>query len=95
MRLSDHTNCMGDETTLLVFGLAVKRIRMQAGLTQDELAQRCTQFKQHIPHIENGTAKVTLAMVIVLANAPDMQPSDLLMEMAAPVPTDAEPQRPG
>ncbi len=78
---------MGDDTTLMVFGLAVKRIRTQAGLTQDELAQRCIRFKQHIPHIENGTAKVNLAMVIVLANALNMEPSDLLMEMASPVPS--------
>jgi len=76
-------------------GQNVRRIRMEAGLTQELLAERCSKFKAQIPHIEDGTVTSNLAMLLTLAEALEVEPSVLLLPTplrSASPPTPARPQ---
>ena len=68
---------------LKLFSENVRRIRMEAGISQELLAERCTKYKRQIPHIENGTAKVNLSMIVVLAEALEVDPGTLLRQYRA------------
>ena len=72
---------MNSEYMLKLFSQNVARLRQEAGLTQAALAQRCGKFQKQIPQIEDGTAHVTLAMIVALAQALDVEPGHLLREM--------------
>lgn len=63
-----------------LFSRNVKRLRLEAGITQKSLAQRCNRYKSQIPKIEKGTAKVSLSMIFTLAQALQVEPSTLLQE---------------
>lgn len=63
---------------LQLFSQNVRRLRMEAGISQELLAQRCIKYKKQIPRIENGTADVNLSMIVVLAQALDVEPGVLL-----------------
>ena len=67
------------------FGQSVRRARLQAGLTQDGLAQRCTRFKKQIPDIEDGAVVPTLSMILVLAHALKITPDLLLVDIVCVV----------
>lgn len=64
------------------FGQSVRRARLQAGLTQVALAQRCPRFKSQIPQIEDGAVVPTLSMILVLAHALQVTPDLLLVDVA-------------
>lgn len=66
-----------------LFSRNVKRLRKEAGITQRSLAQRCSRYKSQISEIENGTAKVSLAMIFTLAQALEVEPDTLLQEPRA------------
>lgn len=72
---------MQSETMLQIFSQNVRRLRLAAGLTQTTLAERCSSYKQHIPHIEDGSANVTLMMIVALAQALEVEPGILLQEI--------------
>lgn len=74
---------MKHEGNLKVFGHTVKRMRLAAGLSQQDLADRCSAYKDLIPNIEEGTADVRLTMVLVLADALKVNPADLLKDASA------------
>ena len=63
-----------------LFSRNVKRLRLEAGITQKSLALRCHRYKSQIPKIENGTAKVSLSMIFTLAQALEVAPELLLQE---------------
>jgi len=71
---------MNSEYMLKLFSLNVRRLRLEAGLTQTDLAQRCNKFKKLIPEIEDGKAKVTLSMIVAMAQALNVEPGVLLQE---------------
>ncbi|TXJ78566.1 XRE family transcriptional regulator [Streptomyces lavendulae] len=48
---------MHQPTTFEVDGDAIREERMQAGLTQDELAQRAGISRRYVSHLENGTRR--------------------------------------
>lgn len=74
---------MNAEHMLRLFSQNVKRLRIQAGLTQELLSHRCSRFKKQIPEIEEGTAHVTLDMIVTLARALEVEPGQLLQESPA------------
>ena len=78
---------MNNSKSLVLFGMAVRQLRLAKGITQDALAARCGRYKKQIPEIENGGVEVTLDMVIVLSNALDVAPGVLLKEVTPPEPT--------
>lgn len=52
-----------------VFGARVRELRLEAGLTQEEFAERCGLFRTYLSRIENGTANPTLTMIHALAKS--------------------------
>ena len=74
---------MNSETMLKLFSHNVKRLRLQAGLSQDDLASRCTRFHKQIAQIEDGTANVTLSMIVTMAQALEVEPGVLLQDSSS------------
>ena len=60
------------------FGLNLKEVREQKGLTQLELATLCDSEVTTISRIENGRTNVTLGTIISLSNALGIDPNELL-----------------
>lgn len=69
-----------------MFGLRIKQLRARAGLTQEELADRCGLFRTYMSRIESGLANPTLVVMHTLASGLEVAPPQLL---EAP-----EPERP-
>jgi transcriptional regulator with XRE-family HTH domain len=69
---------MKNHFTLVHFGHNIIRLRIEAGLTQVELAQRCQTFSEEIPHIEAGAVNPTLSMIFALSEALGVHPSAIL-----------------
>ena len=65
-----------------VLGAKIKRLRQQAGITQATLSQRSGLFRTHLSRIECGTANPTLAAIVSIANALEVDPGVLLRESA-------------
>jgi transcriptional regulator with XRE-family HTH domain len=65
-----------------VLGAKVKRLRQEAGITQAALSQRSGLFRTHLSRIECGTANPTLAAIVSIANALEVNPAVLLREGA-------------
>lgn len=70
-----------------VLGAKVKRLRQEAGITQVMLSQRSGLFRTHLSRIECGTANPTLAAIVSIANALEVNPAVLLGESALGVPS--------
>ena len=51
-----------------VVGKQVRRLRLQAGLTQDVLSERCGIYRTYLSRIEAGSANPTLLVLIALAS---------------------------
>jgi DNA-binding XRE family transcriptional regulator len=65
-----------------VVGLRVRRLRLQAQLTQEELAERCGIFRTYLSRIENGSANPTLVVLVALADCLCVEPHELLIIVA-------------
>lgn len=63
-----------------IVGKKVKFLRMQAGMTQDILSERCGIFRTYLSRIESGVANPTLLVLIALAEALEVLPGDLFRE---------------
>lgn len=79
-RLATPAYGMPPPSALTHFSQNVRRLRLDAQLSQAVLAERCTKYKKQIAQIENGSARVTLSMVYVLASALQVDPGQLLRE---------------
>jgi transcriptional regulator with XRE-family HTH domain len=51
------------------FGARIRELRLAAGLTQEDLAERCGLFRTYLSQIENGRANPTLTMIHALATS--------------------------
>ena len=51
------------------FGERVRELRMTAGMTQEDLAERCGLFRTYMSRIETGKANPTLTMIHALAGS--------------------------
>lgn len=49
------------------FGARVRELRLAAGMTQDDLSERCGLFRTYVSRIETGQANPTLTMIHALA----------------------------
>ena len=49
------------------FGARVRELRRAAGMTQEDLAERCGLFRTYMSRIETGKANPTLTMIHALA----------------------------
>ena len=59
-------------------GTCVKKYRIRQNLTQAELAKKVGVTAQHISHIERSHTKLSLGMLINLAEVLSVEPSALL-----------------
>ncbi len=50
-------------------GLKIKEMRLKAGLTQDNLAEMVCCNTSHVSNIENNHTKVSLNVLLAIANA--------------------------
>ena len=62
------------------FGVVVRRLREEKGLTQEELAERAGISATYVGFIERGDNVPTLTIVIQIASALRVRPSDLLRD---------------
>jgi transcriptional regulator with XRE-family HTH domain len=58
----------------------VRQCRKGAGLTQEDLAERCNIYRTYLSRIENGTANPTIGVLIALADALNLDVLKLLAE---------------
>ncbi len=72
----------------MTFGEKVKALRKKAGLTQEQLAERCGRGKSYICNIEKGTRNTTLDNIPTLADALGVSVGELID------PDDLEPSNP-
>jgi len=55
---------MNESEISKIFGTVVRRLRVQAGLSQEEFAHLCNLHRTYIGTIERGEKRVTLATAI-------------------------------
>ena len=60
---------MQQEINYQKLGLKIKEIRLTKGLTQDTLAEMVSCNTSHISNIENNHTKVSLNVLLAIANA--------------------------
>ena len=65
------------------FGQRIRELRQAAGMTQDDLSERCGLFRTYMSRIETGKANPTLSMIHALAGSLGV-PVTALFEKAAP-----------
>lgn len=51
------------------FGDRIRELRLAAGMTQEDLADRCGLFRTYMSRIETGKANPTLTMICALATS--------------------------
>ena len=60
---------MQQEIDYAKLGLKIKKMRQKAGLTQDNLAEIVNCNTSHISNVENNHTKVSLNVLLAIANA--------------------------
>lgn len=73
--LSDTTNSKA------IVGETIRELRRQRALSQDELAARCGIYRTYLSRIETGEANPTLIVLVALAGALMVTPSELLARL--------------
>ena len=65
--------------TAKVFGEVLKELRLERGLTQDELAEKAMlNDRSHVSALERATKSPTLPTLFTLAHALNILPSEIL-----------------
>ncbi|HEY3998733.1 MAG TPA: helix-turn-helix transcriptional regulator [Candidatus Xenobia bacterium] len=60
------------------FGLELKRLRETAGLTQEEMADKCSIHWTHVSRLERGERSIGLQTLFKFAVALGMKPHQLV-----------------
>lgn len=63
------------------FGQRVRELRQAAGLSQEELAERCRLHRTYIGGIERGERNVGVLNLLQLARALRVRPGELLADV--------------
>jgi len=71
---SPHAN----NKILIVFGAAVRRARLDRGISQEELALKCDIDRSYMGSIERGNQNSGLLHIAKIAKAMDMKISELM-----------------
>lgn len=71
---------MQQEINYEQLGLKIKKIRQENGLTQDKLAEMVSCNTSHISNIENNHTKVSLNVLLAIANVLNTSIDYLLSE---------------
>ena len=65
----------------IVLGEAIKSLRIEKGLSQEELAEKCDSSALYISEIERGIKNPTITTLIAIALSLDMKLSELIIEL--------------
>ena len=76
------------------FGRRVRDLRRAAGMTQEDLAERCGLFRTYMSRIETGKANPTLTMIHALAASLGVPVTALFGEVAEEAVRKRSPTRP-
>lgn len=71
---------MQQEVDYAKLGMKIKSLRLRKGLTQDNLAEMVSCNTSHISNIENNHTKVSLNVLLAIANSLDTSIDFLLSE---------------
>lgn len=78
-----------DKLVALAFGRVVRRLRTEAGLSQEEVSFRADIERYFVSYLELGRGQPTLTTVLKLAAALELPPAELValtqQELAKPV----------
>ena len=72
-------NNVKDKELLIRFGLNLKRLREQQGLSQEELYYKANLSKNQIGNIERGEVNTTISTIFVIAKALKIEMKDLFL----------------
>jgi len=61
-----------------LFGAAVRRLRLERGLTQEDLAEAAGLSQRYVSVLERGENSPTLNVIFRLCHALDVSPMELL-----------------
>lgn len=61
-------------------GQRIRRIRKKYGLSQEELAERINISNTHMSHIETGNTKLSLPVLVHIAQALNVRTDELLRD---------------
>jgi len=61
-------------------GKRIKTARLEAKMTQEQLAERINLSSGHCAHVERGTTKVSLSALVAISNALNTTPDKLLID---------------
>jgi len=67
-----------------VLGQEVRKARLAAGLTQEQLAAKAEISREYVNYIERGKRQPTVAIFIRLCKAMKIHPPDLLERIVRP-----------
>jgi len=67
-----------------VLGQEVRKARLAAGLTQEQLAAKAEISREYVNYIERGKRQPTVVVFIRLCKAMRIYPSDLLARIVGP-----------
>lgn len=64
------------------FGIALREVRLDAGLSQEELAFRAGVHTNYVSLLERGRKSPTLGVIVRLASALSVSPESLVAKMS-------------
>lgn len=65
-------------------GMRIRTLRHKQGMTGERLAELADTSKANISHIETNNTKLSLNMLVRIANALDVTPNELLSDNLSP-----------
>lgn len=70
-----------NDNILTSFGKAIRKLRIERGISQEDFAELCELHRTYISDIELGKRNVSLENIARIANALDMPISELFLEV--------------
>ena len=62
-----------------ILGATVRALRIERKLTQEQLADLCDLHRTYVGAIERGDRNVSLKNIVIIAQALNVEPSELLL----------------
>lgn len=72
-----HGRSVSKETHLKALGARIRTLRLERGLTQEELAERAGLHSRYISRIELGGANFGVSVLFQLATGLGVKPADM------------------
>ena len=80
-RLAKAHDAKGDRTPEQAFGLALRKIRLRRGLSQQALADKSGYHRTYIGLLEHGQKSPSLRTIFNLATTLQVKPSEIVKEV--------------